>query len=223
MKKLTVLFVAAALLAAGAALGADPMGGGHMGMGAFHGSAGEAQALDALRDALAANRDTEIGSITLGQLERIVGRIWTARLRAAYIEHSRRASFRLPGMGQFMNGDPLSGSLFLSADVALTVGALVGAYFVLPADLRFDRLNYFTAPWATIEERWKSHSFVDGLPALGVLAGGAAVKLGLRFLSAAHAGRLARDNLDSGKVTLAPWMLMGWGRRGFGMGMHMRY
>lgn len=48
-----------------------------------------------------------------------------------YVNKSKKASFILPGLGQYMNDDPLSGTLFLISDMAVTAGTLVGAYYLL--------------------------------------------------------------------------------------------
>jgi hypothetical protein len=173
---------------------------------------------------LSANGSSSLGDLTIDQVRDALGRISVARQKAAFIEHSKAVSFMLPGMGQFVNHDPLAGSLFLTADILVAAGTLVGAYFLLPDELQFTHLNYFTAPYSTIETRWKSQSFVDMLPSLGVLAAGWLVDGGLRLFSSKHAGKLARRNVENGTITFEPQMIMmPFGPGGMGMGMQMKY
>jgi hypothetical protein len=173
---------------------------------------------------LAANGSRSLGDLTIDQVRDALGQISVARQKAAFIEHSKAMSFMLPGMGQFANRDPLAGSLFLTSDVLVVAGTLVGAYFLLPDELQFAHLNYFTAPYSTIETRWKNQSFVDMLPSLGVLAAGWLVDGGLRLFSSKHAGKLARRNVENGTITFEPEMfMMPFGPGGMGMGMQTKY
>ena len=110
--------------------------------------------------------------------------------------------------------------LFLTTNLVVAAGTLIGAYFLLPADLQFDQLDYFYTAFDTIKETWKSHTLVEMLPAMGVMAGGWLVKGGLRLWSAKHAAKLAKENIESGKITFEPTLLMklgGPGSMGFGM------
>jgi hypothetical protein len=174
--------------------------------------------------ALAGERDTALGTLTVGQLQELLGRLSVAQQKAAFIARSRAMSMMMPGVGQFVNKDALSGALFLTADLALIAGTLVGAYFLLPADLRFDRLDYFNASYADISRRWESHSFVDVLPTLAVLAGGGLLKAVLGGVSAHHAEKLARRNIEEGKITFEPRLvLLPHGPMGMGWGMDFRY
>jgi hypothetical protein len=169
--------------------------------------------LTEVREILEAEKDRQIGSFTVGELQEILEQLSVAHQQELFISRSKRASFLFPGAGQHMNRDHLSGSLFMAADLALVAGTLIGAYYLLPADLRFDQLNYFTTPAATIKDRWKAHSMEDLLPAMGATFGGSLLRLGLRFWSSAHARKLARDNVDKGTISFQPLPL--W--RGFGM------
>ena len=166
--------------------------------------------------------DQSLGSLEVGELSAILGQLSVARQKDAHIQHSRQLSFMFPGLGQFRNDDKVGGALFLTANLVVTAGTLIGAYFLLPADLQFDTLDYFYDTFDTIKESWKSHTLVDMLPAMGVMAGGWLVKGGLRLWSANHAGKLAKANIESGKITFEPTLLMelrGPGSMGFGMRM----
>ncbi|MEW5814418.1 MAG: hypothetical protein AB1798_03345 [Spirochaetota bacterium] len=163
-------------------------------------------------------KDREIGSIPVKDLFRFAERVSVGIQNRIYVRRIEIASFILPGLGQFKAGDPLSGALFLSGDILIVAGTLAGSYFLLPQDLRFDQLNYFTTPFSTIKSLWQNHSFVDYLPSMGVLAGGGVANMLLKKWAAAHAGRLARANIRDGKVKFKPELLFfDEGRWGIGL------
>ena len=213
---LLILTVAAGALSAGSPRG--PYGRAHHPM-----MWKEEEFLQRQLEAVLAGRgSTVLGELTVAEAQELLGEISIAYQKAAYVSKSRAMSFILPGLGQFMNNEPGMGTLFLSLDLLTGVGTLLGAYFLLPGELRFDQLNYFTDSYATIENAWKSQSFVDLLPTLGVLAGGGMVQVVLRGVSGNHAAKLAERNIAEGKVTFEPKLYMlpvGPGAMGFGMGM----
>ena len=175
-----------------------------------------------LEAVLAEQESAVLGDFTVGEAQELLGEISIAYQKAAYVSKSRAASFMLPGMGQFMNEDPGMGALFLSLDVLTGVGALLGAYFLLPDELQFDQLNYFNDSFQNIENEWKSQSFMDLLPSLGVLAGGGLVQVILRGVAGSHAAKLAEQKIAAGEITFQPKLSilpMGPGAMGFGMGM----
>ena len=175
---------------------------------------------------LEAEADTVISDLTFGEIGDLMAKLSVPMQEAEYIKRSSAASMMMPGKGQFMNGDTLSGALFLAGDLVATAGALVGMYFLLPAELQFDQLDYFNTPHSDIEAAWQSAvesaTFMDALPTLGVMAGGMALHHGIRAFSAKHAARLARENIEQGNVTFEPrtsFFTSGHGRLGIGMGM----
>ena len=179
------------------------------------------QEIDAI---LTENADRPIGELTVGELEELLNRISIAQQQAAYVQKSKAASFMLPGLGQFANDDPLAGTMFLAADLLATAGTLVGAYFLLPAELRFDQVDYFNQPFGTTEALWKSRSLADLLPSFGVAAAGGIVQGVLRMVAANHAAGLARSSIAEGKVAFEPHLaLVPAGRGHMGFGISMRY
>ncbi len=157
-----------------------------------------------LTAALQAISGTQIGTLTVADLTGIASRVSVARQEQAYIQRVSRASLRFPGVGQLMTGNTLGGVLFLTGDVAVMAGAMVGAYFLLPANLRFDALNYYTTNIGDIKTAWQNHSIADYLPSLGVMAGGMLLKGILGHVSSRLAAEEARKNIASGKVTFTP-------------------
>jgi hypothetical protein len=177
-----------------------------------------------LQAVLAAEKGSVLGEMTVGDVQDLLGEISIAYQKAAYVSKSRAASFMLPGMGQFMNDDPGAGALFLSIDLLTGVGMLLGAYFLLPDELQFDQLNYFTEPYRNIEDAWKDQSFVDLLPSMGVLAGGALVQVILRGVSGNQAAKLAEQKIAAGEITFEPKLsILPGGPGAMGFGMDMKY
>ena len=211
MKKWLSVFMLAAV-AAGAFAGSDGDdrdGRGHH--GSMSGIEEEVQAF------LSENADHSIGDFTVGEVAEVLGRISVVQQEAMFVHKSRAASLMLPGLGQFMNKEPLSGALFLSADLLVTAGSLVGAYFLLPAELRFDQFDYLSATHTEIKALMASQSARAMLPAMGVAAGGAVVSGILRLVAAGNAGKLAIRNIGNGTVTFEP-------RIGFGgIGIRMSH
>lgn len=163
---------------------------------------------------------TQIGALTVADMAQVAGRLSVAAQRVEYVNRAAMASLIMPGAGQLMTGNTLAGALFITGDVALAAGMAAGIYFLLPADLQFGSLNWFTAPFSTIKAAYESHSFVDYLPSAGVMAGGMLVRAILSHASSRMAVEEARENLASGKVTFQPRLdFLG---NGFMMGMRMR-
>jgi hypothetical protein len=165
---------------------------------------------------------TQIGTLTIGDMMKIAERVSIAQQKLHYVQKARMASFMVPGAGQFMTGDSVGGALFLAGDIVVMTGTLVGAYFLLPADLQFNpSLNYFTSSFSQIRTTWGNHSFVDLLPSMGLMAGGFLLKGILGHFSAAGAANGALRNIADGKVTFTP--NLGFMNHGFGMGMRMQF
>jgi hypothetical protein len=163
---------------------------------------------------------TQLGTLTIGDLEKVAGRVSIVVQKIRYVQKARRASFVFPGAGQFMTGDTLGGSLFLAGDVAIMAGTLLGAYFLLPSNVQFSRLDYLNTSLGSIRTAWESNSITNYLPSIGVLAGGMILKAILGHFSSVDAESRARANIAEGKVTFTPNLdVMG---PGFGMGMGMR-
>jgi hypothetical protein len=155
----------------------------------------------------AENGDLQPAELTLAELRELAGRLSVARQKDRFVARSRALSLMHPGMGEMLNKDYGSGAAFLAADLAVAAGTLVGAYYLLPENLRFQQLDYLNDSWTMIRTRWEGHSFVDYLPTMAVMAGGGLVKGVLGKISSAHAGKLARRNIEQGKVSFEPSLL----------------
>jgi hypothetical protein len=146
----------------------------------------------------------KIGDIDVATLLSVRDRLSVASQKDAYVRKTGMESFLLPGLGQLEVGDTASGIGFMAADLGVIAGTLVVAYYLLPTDLRFDRIDYFSSNFSGINNAWCSHSFTDYLPAFGVLVGGMVIDQTLRHWSAADARRKAAKAVETGRVTFTP-------------------
>jgi len=168
--------------------------------------------------ALAADRGaSQLGAMTVSDIEKAVARLSVAVQQEAWIRGSSMASFALPGLGQFLNRDPLGGTLYLTGSVAVTAGTLVSAWFLLPDDVQ---AGWFTTPIGTLESAFKSHSVAEYLPSLGVMAAGVVVDAVLRCLSASGAAHLAERRVLDGTIGFEPVLITS--ARGMGFGLRVR-
>jgi hypothetical protein len=103
----------------------------------------------------------QLGVMTVGDWEDMAGRISIAVQKAQYIRQAKMASMMMPGAGQFMTGDALGGTLYILGDLAVAAGTLVGSYFLLPANVRLDSLDYLNTPRTTIKAVWDSNTVME--------------------------------------------------------------
>jgi hypothetical protein len=157
----------------------------------------------------------KLGDFNVEDLVSLRDRLSIAEQKDRYVDRIAAQSFLLPGLGQLQVGDTASGVGFLAMDMAAIGGTLVAVYYLLPADLRFDRLDYFGDSASTIQDAWNGHSFTDYLPACGALFGGMVIDQIVRHWASAHARREAIQAVDQGKVQFTP--LIGVGFMGFGV------
>jgi hypothetical protein len=171
-----------------------------------------------------------VGDFTLTEMRSLALDLSIPFQKIQYVKDSKTASAVFPGMGQYMNNDPQNGTLFMLSHITVVAGTLIGAYYMLPDELQFDKLNYISDSYFTINERWENQSIKDMLPSMGILAGGFVVNSIIRYLSSAHAGKLAQKNITEGKIKFEPKIILpvfGFSEEngkhhsefGFGMGM----
>jgi len=150
-------------------------------------------------------RDRPIGELTFAELDEMMAQLSVPQQKAAYVRRSSFASRMLPGLGQFKNGATGLGVLFLVSEIAISAGSMVGSYLLLPESvMQGVGLDYLNDSFTEIETAWNSLSLSDIAPAMGIMAAGVLLDAILRFVSAKHAGRLARQRVDSGGITFAP-------------------
>jgi hypothetical protein len=146
----------------------------------------------------------KIGDVEVATLLSVQDRLSVADQKDAYVRKTAMQSFLLPGLGQLQTGETAAGIGFMALDLGVIAGSLVGAYYLMPADLRFDRIDYFRNNLTTINNAWNGHSFTDYLPACGALLGGMVIDQAIRFWSAANARRGATRAIDEGRATFTP-------------------
>jgi len=224
MKRFLPLVLLSLFLAAGAASGQPMMGGsfgpmmgGASGARPAHfkllGNYGEVERA-ALREELGPRKLGELGG---AELFSWADRLSVAAQKDAWLAASLTASLASPGKGQLMNGDRAGGGLFAAAHVGVNVGTLLAWYFLLPADLRFDGLDYLGTPLADIGARWNGKSLRDYLPSIGAMAGGMLLDGALRLWSGHAALLAASERVDSGAKSFQPLAGPGY------LGMMFRY
>ena len=177
MKKFAFMIV---MLTAATVIFAQPMMGQvptKPGPGLLAGGSYLSSEMKAVADELG---DKAFGSLTLDELTPLKTRLALASRKDSWVAKTAMMSMHLPGMGQFRTGDTLGGLGFLTLHGGLVAGALVGAYWLLPADLRFDKIDYFNASGSVIETKLKNHSFMDLLPSMAVMGAGMLVDGGVR-------------------------------------------
>jgi hypothetical protein len=184
-----------------------------------------------LAQILAQSSSEQLGTMTIADVEKLAGEVSVAVQKAHYVQRARMASFMLPGAGQLMTGDALGGSLFLVTDIALFAGTIVGAYYLLPANVQIggaSGLDYLNTPMVGIKNAWEANTLLGYLPSIGVMAGGMILRGILGVWSSKTAAEDARQAIADGKVTFEPdffplFGMMGpGGGPGMGMGMMMR-
>ena len=207
------------LAAAAAAFAFPPMGQGHHPLPfPFENTYLRAE----LENLLAENGDLRPAELTLAELRELSGRLSVARQKDRFVARSKAMSFMAPGMGEMLNKAYGSGAAFLGADLAVAAGTLIGAYYLLPEKVQFQHLDYLNSSCADIRTKWESLSFVDALPSLAVLAGGGLVKGILGKVSSVHAGKLARRNIEQGKISFEPGLFV-LPRGGMMMGLNWSF
>jgi hypothetical protein len=152
--------------------------------------------------------DQAPAGLTFAEIEEMTMRLSIPAQKNAYVARSAFSSWFIPGLGQFKNGDALLGTAFLVGDLAITAGSLWAFYAMLPPDLKFDQLDYYTTPFADIAAAWEAAfldaSLEDTLPYLGLAAATTIVKTTLSVLSARHAADLAEQRIRAGEVVFTP-------------------
>jgi len=156
-----------------------------------------------------------IGELTIAELSPYWDKLNTAQSKDVYLKQAYRMSFFMPGAGQFRDGEIAKGFGFSALNLTVMTGTLVGFYYLLPADLRFDKLDYFNTSFRKIDDTWNSHTLNEYLPSMGMMALGCILNFGIRAWSAEDAYAGAKTAVDSGKAKLELSIAPGY----FGMGM----
>jgi hypothetical protein len=152
----------------------------------------------------------KIGDFDIAAIASVRERLSVASQKDEYVRDMGLHSLMLPGLGQFEMGDTANGFGFMALNLAAIAGTLVGVYYTLPSDLRFDHIDYFRDSFSSISNAWNNHSLVDYLPAAGVFLGGMIVDGIIRHWAAGSARREATSRIDSGTVKFTPRVGIGF-------------
>jgi hypothetical protein len=165
--------------------------------------------------------DKTPAELTIGERIAIASAVSVAQQEKAYVRTAAVASFLIPGAGQIRTGDYGGAAIHFGAQAVILGGSVVALWYLAPANL----LNFT----GTMKER---HAAVSAymtkdrigeiLPAMGVMAGAAALSLVDRVVAAEAAKKRAEANLASGQVSFEPALFMAGGMPGFGMKFHLR-
>ena len=148
-----------------------------------------------------------VGDLTFNEMRAFALDISVPFQEMQFVKDSKSASAMIPGLGQYMNNEPISGTLFLLSDLAIVAGTVVTAYHFLPEDLKFNNLDYASESSATIEAIWNAQSSEDMAPSIGIVAAGILTSSVVRIISSANAGKLAHRNIAEGRITFEPKLL----------------
>jgi hypothetical protein len=129
----------------------------------------------------------KLGDFTIEDLAVLRDRLSIAQQKDQYVDRIAAESFFLPGLGQLQVGDTASGVGFMALNLGVVAGTLAAAYYLLPSDLRFDKLDYFGDATSRIQNAWSGHSITDYLPSMGALVGGMVIDQIVRHWASAHA------------------------------------
>jgi len=143
-----------------------------------------------------------VSDLTVGDLKALADIQSVDRQEARYVGGAAVASFLLPGLGQFKTGDAVAGTLNLVGFATLVGATMYGTWALLPDDVKASGLS-FEGRHNVMKSYW-TNDFGKIAPAVGVMAGGAALSLAYRFWSAGDARTRALGNLESGAVTFEP-------------------
>ena len=157
-----------------------------------------------------------LGELSGAQLSALGLRLGLAAGKEAYLEESIAASFMEPGSWHLKNGQAGAGAGFVALHLGASLGSLVAAYFLLPVDLRFDRLDYLNSSFSAMNAAWNSHSVNDYLPAMGACLVGGILDGALRYWAARSAAEGARAAIEEGRTRIEPCLAPGF----MGMGIH---
>jgi hypothetical protein len=147
---------------------------------------------------------TTLGEIRVNQLVSLSARMERAIAKDVYLRSTAAMSLMMPGAGQFRNGEAPAGTGFLALHLGTVAGGLAAFYFLMPADLRFDQLDYVSSPHGDIRDAWKAHSISDYAAAIAPRAAAALLDTGVRYWSATAAYASAKTAIDQGRAKLVP-------------------
>ncbi|MEI6385080.1 MAG: hypothetical protein WCQ50_00485 [Spirochaetota bacterium] len=152
--------------------------------------------------------------LTLAERAQLSDALSIKRQEGMYVMRAGMASFAIPGLGQFMTGKPLEGSLFMVTEAGIMGATMAGAWYLMPADLRLS-----IGSRSTMRTYMLSGNMTKALPVMGVMAGGMTLSLVDALISSNMAAAGAREDLKSGAVKFEPRLMSSHSGMGMGFGI----
>jgi hypothetical protein len=156
---------------------------------------------------------TVLGELTVSELIPYRDRLNIAAQKDAFTQGMASISFKAPGAAHLKMRDFGSGAAFLGLHIGLVLGQTLGAFLMLPDDIR--EIDYFHTPYRDILETFGSQNAKDFVPALQVIAVCAVLDLGVRTWASADARKKATEQIKAGNIVFEP--KLGLGFLGFGI------
>jgi hypothetical protein len=143
---------------------------------------------------------TKVADLTVGDLKELAAERSVEMQKVGYVRRAEVASFIIPGLGQYLVGDPVGGTLDLAGQIFIVGGTFYAAWALLPTDARNaggqERRDLIGHYWTTDP--------LKVAPSALILVSGLTFSVLERFWAADTAGDTARANIKSGKVTFEP-------------------
>ena len=147
---------------------------------------------------------TPLTELTVADISAAMDLVSIARQEREHIERSASLSWRLPGLGHYINGDTGSAIVFASAEVLVVGLTGVLTYLLLPPAVQQSNLNYLQSSRLDIRDRWDEISASQLIPSAAAAISGTLLGLTVRGLAARTARELAIEAIANGTVRFEP-------------------
>lgn len=148
--------------------------------------------------------DEPVSRLTVGRIGEALDLISVARQERAHVDRSAAYSWVAPGLGHYVNGETGAAVAFAATDIALAVTSSILVARLLPPSVQSRNLNYLQSSYHVIEERWRSLTPAELIPATAVAMASALLRLTVRHLAAGDARRASLEALQRGIITFEP-------------------
>lgn len=148
--------------------------------------------------------DEPVSRLTVGRIAAAVDLISVAKQERAHVNRSAAYSWVAPGLGHYVNGETGAAIAFAATDVALAVTSAILIAQLLPPSVQSRNLNYLQSSYSDIEERWRSLTPAELIPATAVAMTSALLRLTVRHLAAGDARRASFEALRRGTIVFEP-------------------
>ena len=152
----------------------------------------------------AARDDDPVSSLTVGQIGTVLDLISVAGQERAHVHRSAAYSWVVPGLGHYINGATGAAIAYAATDVALAVTSLILVARLLPPSVQSRNLNYLQSSYNDIEERWRSLTPGELIPATAVGMASVLLRVTVRRMAAGNARQAGLEALRGGLIVYEP-------------------